>query len=213
MVSKLRILLAALLVASMPWISRAQAKTEIRLAVLAPSALLWLHAIARDEGFYAAEGIEVKELIAGSSPALLQAVSSGSVEAGISLGDLVMRTIDQGAPVTITGAVMERTNLRLIAGLGISSVSQLKGAVVTAGAVEGGTANLLRYQIQRNGLDPHDVQLVALDEFQRPASSRLENGQVKAAAFACAIRYVGAAGRHADPRCLQRTICADAADR
>jgi ABC-type nitrate/sulfonate/bicarbonate transport system substrate-binding protein len=180
MVSKLRILLAALLVASMPLVSRAQAKTEIRLAVLAPSALLWLHAIARDEGFYAADGIEVKELIAGSSPALLQAVSSGSVEAGISLGDLVIRAIDQGAPVTITGAVMERTNLRLIAGPGISSVSQLKGAVVTAGAVEGGTANLLRYQIQRNGLDPHDVQLVALTN-SRDRLVALENGQVKAA--------------------------------
>lgn len=105
MASKLRILLAALLLLSAPLASGAQAKTEVRLAVLAPSALLWPHAIAREEGFYADADIEVKELIAGSSPALLQAVSSGSVEAGISLGDLVIRAIDQGAPIAITSAV------------------------------------------------------------------------------------------------------------
>jgi ABC-type nitrate/sulfonate/bicarbonate transport system substrate-binding protein len=180
MASKLRILLAALLLLSAPLGSGAQAKTEVRLAVLAPSALLWLHAIAREEGFYADADIEVKELIAGSSPALLQAVSSGSVEAGVSLGDLVIRAIDQGAPITITGAVMQKTNLRLIGGPGITSVDQLKGATVTAGAVEGGTANLLRFQLQRNGLDPRAVQLVALTN-SRDRLVALENGQVKAA--------------------------------
>lgn len=32
---------------------RAQQMTEVRVAMLAPSALLWLHAIAKDQGFYA----------------------------------------------------------------------------------------------------------------------------------------------------------------
>ena len=180
MASKLRILLAALLLLSAHLASGAQAKTEVRLAVLAPTALLWLHAIAREEGFYGDADIEVKELIAGSSPALLQAVSSGSVEVGVSLGDLVIRAIDQGAPITITGAVMEKTNLRLIGGPGITSIGQLKGATVTAGAVEGGTANLLRFQLQRNGLDPRAVQLVALTN-SRDRLVALENRQVKAA--------------------------------
>lgn len=89
--------------------AQAQQTTEVRMATLAPSALLWLHAIAKDQGFYAERHITVKELRAGSSPALLQAVSSGSVEAGISLGDIVIRAVDQGAPIVISGAVLEKT--------------------------------------------------------------------------------------------------------
>lgn len=175
-----RALLAALLVATVATEGRAQQMTEVRLATLAPSALLWLHAIARDQGFYAERKITVKELVAGSSPALLQAVSSGSVEAGISLGDVVIRAIDQGAPVIITGAILEKTILQLIGGMGVSEVKQLTDTTVTAGAVEGGTANLLRFQLQRGGVDPRSVKMVALTN-SRDRVVALGNGQVKGA--------------------------------
>lgn len=160
--------------------ARAQQVTEVRVAMLAPSALLWLHAIAKDQGFYEERKIAVKELIAGSSPALLQAVSSGSVEAGLSLGDVVIRAIDQGAPVVIAGAVLEKTILRLVGGTGVTSIKELEGATVTAGAVEGGTANLLRYQLNRGGADPRGVKMVALTN-SRDRVVALGNGQVKGA--------------------------------
>jgi ABC-type nitrate/sulfonate/bicarbonate transport system substrate-binding protein len=159
---------------------RAQQVTEVRVAMLAPSALLWLHAIAKDQGFYAERKIDVKELIAGSSPVLLQAVSSGSVEAGISLGDVAIRAIDRGAPVIITGAVLEKTILRLVGGAGVSSIKDLKGGVVTAGAVEGGTANLLRFQLKAGGVDPRSVKMVALTN-SKDRVVALGNGQVKGA--------------------------------
>jgi ABC-type nitrate/sulfonate/bicarbonate transport system substrate-binding protein len=160
--------------------AQAQQPTEIRVATLAPSALLWLHAIAKDQGFYAERKITVKELVAGSSPALLQAVSSGSVEAGFSLGDVVIRAVDQGAPVVITGAVLGKTILRLIGGTGVNEIKQLAGATVTAGAVEGGTANLLRFQLQRGGVDPRSVRMVALTN-SKDRVVALGNGQVKGA--------------------------------
>jgi ABC-type nitrate/sulfonate/bicarbonate transport system substrate-binding protein len=160
--------------------SRAQQPTEVRIAVLAPSALLWLHAIAKDQGFYAERKIDVKELVAGSSPVLLQAVSSGSVEAGISLGDVAIRAIDQGAPVIIAGAVLEKTILRLVGGTGVGAIKELDGVVVTAGAVEGGTANLLRYQLKAGGVDPRGVKMVALTN-SKDRIVALGNGQVKGA--------------------------------
>lgn len=159
---------------------RAQEPTEVRMATLAPSALLWLHAIAIDEGFYKERNIVVKELRAGSSPALLQAVSSGSVEAGISLGDVVIRAIDKGAPVVIAGAVLEKTILQLVGGTGVDNISQLAGATVTAGAVEGGTANLLRYQLKHAGVDERGVKMVALTN-SKDRVVALGNGQVKGA--------------------------------
>ena len=158
----------------------AQQMTEVRMATLAPSALLWLHAIARDQGFYAERKIVVKELVAGSSPALLQAVASGSVEAGISLGDVVIRAVDQGAPIVVTGAILEKTILQLVGGPGVIDIKQLSGATVTAGAVEGGTANLLRFQLRRAGVDPRDVTMVALTN-SKDRLVALGNGQIKGA--------------------------------
>lgn len=180
MLLTLRTILVALLVVTTAPDGRAQSMTEIRVATLAPSALLWLHAIARDQGFYAERKIAVKDLVAGTSPALLQAVASGSVEAGFSLGDVVIRVIDQGAPVIMTGAVLEKTILQLIGGTGVNEVKQLTGAAVTAGAVEGGTANLLRYQLQRGGVDPRSVKMVALTN-SKDRVVALGNGQVRGA--------------------------------
>ncbi|GLK85579.1 ABC transporter substrate-binding protein [Ancylobacter defluvii] len=168
--------LASALILSAP-AARAQEKTEVRMAVLAPSALLWLHAIAKDQGFYAKHGIEVRELVAAGSPALLQAVSTGSVEAGVSVADLAIRAIDQGAPIVISGGILTKSILRLIGNKDITSVAQMSGKPVTAGGVKGGTANLLRYLIQRGGGDAQSLQMVAMAN-SKDRVVALGNGQV-----------------------------------
>ena len=84
--------------------SRAQTPPqEVGVAMLAPSALLWVHLVAEKQGYYTQAGVTVRELRVADSPALLQAVSSGSVAAGLSLGDLVIRAIDRGAPIVVAG--------------------------------------------------------------------------------------------------------------
>ena len=80
----------------------------------------------------------------------------------------------------ITGAVLGKTILRLVGGKGVSSTKELEGATVTAGAVEGGTANLLRFQLQRGGVDPRSVKMVALTN-SKDRVVALGNGQVKGA--------------------------------
>ena len=175
------LLCSAALVGAGPRAALAQAKLEtVRLAVLAPSALLWLHAIAEERRMYAARGISVDVLQTASSPALLQAVSTGSADAGVSLGDVVIRAIDQGAPVVITGAVLGRTILRLMGAPGIKTAAELAGKPVTAGAVEGGTANLLRYQLKNLNVDPRGVQMVSIAN-SRDRLLSLKAGQVQGA--------------------------------
>ncbi|MBN9276694.1 MAG: SsrA-binding protein SmpB [Hyphomicrobium sp.] len=57
----------------------------------------------------------VKELVAGSSPALLQAVSSGSVEAGISLTGTEVKSLRRGqANITESYAAAEGGGLVLV---------------------------------------------------------------------------------------------------
>ena len=161
-------------------VSGASAQDNVRLATLAPSALLWLHAVADAKGFYKERGITVQELRTASSPALLQAVSSGSADAGVSLGDVVIRAIDQGAPVIMSGAILEKTILRLYGGPGVTTAKELAGKPVTAGAVQGGTANLLRYQLMQLGIDHKSLQMVSIPN-SRDRVVAMQNGQVKGA--------------------------------
>lgn len=175
-------LCAAALVVCLP-LSAASAqapKTEVKLAVLAPSALLWTHAIALEKGFYDKRNLTVRELRASDSPALLQAVASGSADAGISLGDLAVRAIDKGAPVVISGAVLGKTILRLYGAKGTTSVKDLAGKPLTAGAVRGGTANLLKYQLKQAGVDPAGAQMVSIAN-SRDRIIAMANGQVAGA--------------------------------
>lgn len=171
------LVLCALLV---PLAAAAQEVRTVRVSMLAPNALLWSHAVAGAKGFYGAHRIKVEELRTASSTALLQAVSSGSVQAGVALGDLLLRAVDLGAPVILGGALLDRVSLRLVGGTGVTSIAQLAGQPVSAGAVEGGTANLLRFELKRAGVDPRGVRMVSITA----SSDRLialENGQVKGA--------------------------------
>lgn len=147
----------------------------VTLARLAPSALLWLHAIAEDQGLYAAYGIEVQDVQAQNSAALVQAVASNSANAGIALGDNAIAAIDQNAPVVIAGAVLARPVLRLF-GAG-DSIEDLRGKAVTAGAVQGGTTNLMLYQLRQAGLTAEDVQIVAVPN-SRDRVIGMQNGEL-----------------------------------
>lgn len=163
-----------------PGAGRAAERQEVSLAVLAPSALLWVHLVAEHEGFYAQAGLAVRELRVSDSPALLQAVSSGSAAAGLSLGDLVIRAIDRGAPIVVAGAVLDKAILRLYVAADVTAVKALNGRPVTAGAVRGGTADLLRYMVQQGGGDPASLKLVSIAN-SRDRIIALQNKQIEAA--------------------------------
>lgn len=153
---------------------------KVSVAVLAPGALLWLHAIAEDQGFYADRGVEIEAIQVQSSSALVQAVASGSANAGIALGDNVIKAVDEGADIAITGALFHRSSLRLFGASGVTAIAQLEGAQVTAGAVEGGTADLMFHLLEEGGVDWESVVPVAI-----PNSSdrivAMQNGQVAGA--------------------------------
>jgi ABC-type nitrate/sulfonate/bicarbonate transport system substrate-binding protein len=145
------------------FVSLGQAQDDlktVRMATLAPSALLWLNAIADELGLYAEHGVQVVTVQAQSSAALVQAVASGSADAGIALGDNAMRAIDEGAPIVIAGAILSKPILRLFGT--VESIEELAGKRVTGGAVTGGTSDLLLYQLKRAGVEPNQVQVVGI---------------------------------------------------
>jgi ABC-type nitrate/sulfonate/bicarbonate transport system substrate-binding protein len=135
---------------------------KARVAVLGPGSLQWLHAIAKDQGFYDDAGVEVEDVQVQNSSSLVQAVAAGSADAGIALGDNVISAVDEGAPVVITGTLLQKPALRLFGAPGIEEITDLEGAQVTAGAVEGGTYELMVYMLQEAGVDPASLTPVAI---------------------------------------------------
>ncbi|WP_308798459.1 ABC transporter substrate-binding protein [Agromyces silvae] len=152
----------------------------VSVAVLGPGSLQWLHAIAVDQGFYEDRGVEVESIQVQNSGALVQAVASGSANTGIALGDNVIKAVDEGASITITGALIQKPALRLYGNTEVTEIGDLAGAQVTAGATEGGTFDLMVYMLQDAGVSTDDLVPVAI-----PNSSdrvlALQNGQVNGA--------------------------------
>jgi ABC-type nitrate/sulfonate/bicarbonate transport system substrate-binding protein len=153
---------------------------KVKLAVLAPSSLQWLNAIAKDQGLFSARGVQVTQIQLQDSSSLVQAVASHSADAGIALGDNAMKAVDQGAHVKIAGAVLQKAALRLYTGKGVNGVAGIRGGKVTAGAVAGGTTDLLRYQLAQVGLAKSDVSVISIPN-SKDRVTALGNGQVKAA--------------------------------
>ncbi|MEI7298360.1 ABC transporter substrate-binding protein [Paraburkholderia tropica] len=160
--------------------ARVHADEQVTMATLAPSALLWTHAVANAEGFYSRHHVTIRELRVGSSSALVQAVATGSANAGAGLGDAVVAAVDRGAPVTIAGSMIGKSILRLVVAKDVPDIKSLNGATVTAGAVSGGTANLLKLQLADHGVDPTSVRLLSLTN-SKDRVVALANGQVKGA--------------------------------
>jgi ABC-type nitrate/sulfonate/bicarbonate transport system substrate-binding protein len=160
--------------------AQAQQPDAVRLATLAPGALLWVHNIADVKGFYEENGLDVQRLQVADSPALVQAVASGSADAGVSLGDLVIKAIDQGAPIEIVGGYLTKTSLRLVGAKDVESIEDLAGSKMTAGAVTGGTTNLMLYQLLQHGVDPNSIQRISIPN-SRDRVVALEQGHVRGA--------------------------------
>lgn len=160
--------------------AHAQNVDTVRLATLAPGALLWLHNIAEAKGFYKEANLEVKRLQVADSPALVQAVASNSADAGVSLGDLVMKAIDQNAPIIIAGGYITKTSLRLVGAKDVKHPREFAGTKMTAGAVRGGTTNLMLYQLLQHGVDPNSIQRISIPN-SRDRVVALNAGQVRGA--------------------------------
>ena len=158
----------------------AQQMDPVKIATLAPGALLWVHDVADAKGFYKAQRLDVQKIQVSDSPALVQAVASNSAQVGVSLGDIVMKAIDQNAPVIIAGGYLVKSSLRLVGGKDIKEIKQLTGTTMTAGAVKGGTTNIMLYQLKQKGVDPKTIQLVSIPN-SRDRVLAMQNGQVRGA--------------------------------
>jgi ABC-type nitrate/sulfonate/bicarbonate transport system substrate-binding protein len=117
--------------------------------------------IARDKGYYRAEGLDV-ELILMSAPTASRALLSGDV-AVATVGGAGLPPLLRGSPMKFLFTTYNRAMFWLYAKPEIRDVKALKGKRVGVSGIGSGPDSLLREMLRQNGLDANrDVTILSL---------------------------------------------------
>jgi NitT/TauT family transport system substrate-binding protein len=136
------------------------AKSTIRVHTPGPSILSLAFEIAKEEGFYKQEGVNV-ELVTMASGAGVQALVAGSVDASQILGLTLRAAINRGAPLKIVMVFNDRPTYRLMAKKEITSFGDLKGKIVASSSPGASADALLQRLLEKRGVIPRkDVTIV-----------------------------------------------------
>jgi NitT/TauT family transport system substrate-binding protein len=142
--------------------SPAPAQTT-KIHISAPSkSLSWFPVhLARERGFYAAEGLEVDYVIMKPQIAM-QALIAGDVGYTTALGSTI-RAAFRNVPLRVVMTIADKPLFALIARQGISSVEELKGKLLGISSFGASTDTYARALLRRHGLVPNqDVKIIAL---------------------------------------------------
>lgn len=109
--------------------------------------------VAKEAGLCKQKGIDLELVLGGGSAPTVSAVVGGYVQfAQTSAASLVNAAL-QGAPVVLVAKVMGPPPYKLIGGMSIRRIADLKGKKIGINRFGGAPDFLLRYVLARNGLD------------------------------------------------------------
>src|SRR5580704_13491748 len=159
----------------------ARAETVTLGTVGQASANLWPELIALDQGFFAAEGLQVDLVYVQSSAALVQQVAAGSlgIAAQTGLAD-ALRAVGMGAPIAVVRIDVQAPPYDLVAKSGITNMSELKGKVISLGGPKDITRIYVERMLAPSGVFPGDFDMVFAGATTARASALLA-GAVDAA--------------------------------
>ena len=134
-----------------------------RILVSAPSrSLTWFPAfLAREQGFYRAEGLDV-DFVVMKPQVALQAVVTGDAGYTTTLGSTIRAAV-RGLPVRVVMTICEKPLFALVANQKIKSVEDLKGKILGISSFGASTDTMARAVLRRYNLTPgQDVKILAV---------------------------------------------------
>ena len=125
------------------------------------SANLWPELIALDQGFFAAEGLQVELYYVQSSAALVQQITAGSLGIATQTGLAdPLRAVGMGAPIAVVRIDVQAPPYALVAKAGITNMKELKGKVISLGGPKDITRIYVERMLAPHGLKPADYDYV-----------------------------------------------------
>jgi ABC-type nitrate/sulfonate/bicarbonate transport system substrate-binding protein len=145
------------------------------------SANLWPELIALDQGFFAAEGLQVDLVYVQSSAALVQQIAAGSLGIATQTGLAdPLRAVGMGAPIAVVRIDVQAPPYALVAKPGITNMRELKGKVISLGGPKDITRIYVERMLAPSGVYPGDFDMVFAGATTARASALLA-GAVDAA--------------------------------
>jgi NitT/TauT family transport system substrate-binding protein len=109
--------------------------------------------VAKDAGFCKQKGIDLELVLGGGSAPTVSAVVGGYVQFVQTSAASLVNAALQGAPVVLVAKVMGPAPYKLIGGMPIRTIADLKGKKIGVNRFGGAPDFLLRYVLAKNGLD------------------------------------------------------------
>jgi ABC-type nitrate/sulfonate/bicarbonate transport system substrate-binding protein len=159
----------------------------VKIAIPSTTQAVLSFTIARDKGYYRAEGLDV-ELILVSAPIASRALLSGDVTVA-TVGGAGLPPVLRGSPFKFLFTTYNRPMFWLYAKPEIRDVKALKNKRVGVSGIGSGPDSLLREILRQNGLDPNrDVTVLSLGVMPTIFSG-LQSGIVDAAMLAPPVTF------------------------
>jgi NitT/TauT family transport system substrate-binding protein len=136
-------------------------------------------AVAEQGGFFKAEGIEVRAVVASGGPLMMALLLSGHAEMVMSGANAVAQAISRGAPISIVGGVRNRMDYALIGAKGLKTLKDLKGKFVGVTGVGSLGEFVTLESLRRSGLiRDRDYTVVYLEGGPAARMAALRTGRV-----------------------------------
>jgi NitT/TauT family transport system substrate-binding protein len=131
--------------------TQAPAQDLVRVHITGNSPSSMPFQIAEDEGFYAREGLKVRQLILKTG-AGIQAMLGGDIDVSQATGPTVLAAFLQGAPLRVVMVFNDKPTYRLYVKKEIRSFADLKGAKIGSSTPGSTSDRLLKNVLERNGV-------------------------------------------------------------
>ncbi len=158
------------------------------------SALTLPFAIAQDQGYFRAAGLNVQTLMATSGPTLVSGLIGGTTQIAVEVPPNAFPAMQQGEPI-VALAPYGRLDLAVVAPSsgGITSLKSLVGKKIGVTALGAFTEKFAQYVLQANGINPSSVTFLAVGALPTQELA-LQHHEIDASVFSSDA--IAAAGAH-----------------
>jgi len=143
-------------------LSELRAQTPIKIGIVSPT---FGHApfyVARDKGFYKAEGLLGEVIVMNRDDLILQSLVADSIQFGNISPSAVFPARDQGlTDLKLIAGSFNGTTYSIIANAKFKTLESLKGSKLAVSSLQAGSTQVLKYILKQRGLIyPRDYNLI-----------------------------------------------------
>ena len=160
----------------------ARAAKPVAFVDVSSTAPSWPLYVAAENGFFADEGLDVQTTFAGSNPAVVQQVISGSYELGTTTYETLVRAVDAGAGIKMIASLCLKYPYSVMARPEIKSAADMRGKTVMMPFANSPLTLFWNQWTKENGLGKDAVDTV-YDGSTSNRFTALMSGTVAAAAL------------------------------